>query len=129
MQNENWLEFDVLIATPDMMPALGKLGKILGPKGLMPNPKTGTVTLDVKKAIEDVKKGRVEYRTDSFGIVHAIVGKNSFDANKLLENMEAFMDIIIKSKPASTKGIYIKSIAVANTMGPGIKIDTHAFDK
>jgi large subunit ribosomal protein L1 len=129
IEKENWLDFDVMIATPDMMPALGKIGKILGPKGLMPNPKTGTVTLDVKKAIEDVKKGRVEYRTDSFGIVHSIVGKSSFDEQKLLTNLEAFVDIIIKSKPSTAKGIYLRSIAVATTMGPGIKIDTHSFDK
>jgi large subunit ribosomal protein L1 len=129
IEKENWLDFDVMIATPDMMPALGKICKILGPKGLMPNPKTGTVTLDVKKAIEDVKKGRVEYRTDSFGIVHSIVGKSSFDEQKLLTNLEAFVDIIIKSKPSTAKGIYLRSIAVATTMGPGIKIDTHSFDK
>lgn len=129
IEKQNWLDFDVLIATPDMMPALGKIGKILGPKGLMPNPKTGTVTMDVKRAVEDTKKGRVEYRTDSFGIVHAIIGKASFDEQKLLENFEVFMDVILKSRPSAAKGIYIKSIAVSTTMGPGIKIETHAFDK
>lgn len=129
IEKENWFEFDVLIATPDMMPILGKIGKILGPKGLMPNPKTGTVTTDVKKAVSDVKKGRVEYKTDSFGIVHAIIGKSSFDENKLLENLNTFVEIIIKSKPTAAKGIYLKSINISTTMGPGIKIDTHSFDK
>jgi large subunit ribosomal protein L1 len=129
IEKENWLDFDVMIATPDMMPALGKLGKILGPKGLMPNPKIGTVTTDVKKAVEDVKKGRVEYKTDSFGNVHAIIGKASFDENKLLENLAAFMDVIFKSKPSSIKGTYIKNVSISSTMGPGIKIDQNSFDK
>jgi large subunit ribosomal protein L1 len=129
IEKENWLDFDVMIATPDMMPALGKLGKILGPKGLMPNPKIGTVTTDVKKAVEDVKKGRVEYKTDSFGNVHAIIGKASFDENKLIENLVAFMDVIVKSKPSSIKGIYIKNVSISSTMGPGIKIDQNSFDK
>lgn len=129
IENENWLEFDIIIATPDMMPALGKLGKILGPKGLMPNPKTGTVTTDVKKAVEDVKKGRIEYRTDSFGIVHAIIGKVSFEEAKLLDNLYAFVELILKSKPSTAKGIYVKSINIASTMGPGIKINANSFDK
>ena len=129
IEKENWLDFDVIIATPDMMPALGKLGKLLGPKGLMPNPKTGTVTTDVVKAVTDVKKGRIEYRTDSFGIVHAIIGKVSFDEDKLLENLNAFVDLILKSKPSTAKGIYVKSIAIASTMGPGIKISSNSFDK
>jgi large subunit ribosomal protein L1 len=129
IEKENWLGFDVIIATPDMMPALGKLGKILGPKGLMPNPKTGTVTTDVAKAVSDVKKGRIEYRTDSFGIVHAIIGKTSFDEVKLLENLNAFVELIIKAKPTTAKGIYVKSIAVSSTMGPGIKITPNSFDK
>jgi large subunit ribosomal protein L1 len=112
-----------------MMPVLGKLGKVLGPKGLMPNPKTGTVTLDTKKAVEDVKKGRVEYRTDSYANVHALVGKVSFEDNKLVENVKAFMDVIIKSKPQAAKGIYLKNVSLASTMGPGIKVDLSSFDK
>ncbi len=123
IQNENWLDFDVIIATPEMMPLLGKLGKVLGPRGLMPNPKTGTVTTDVKKAIDDIKKGRVEYRTDSYGNVHAIIGKVSFDADKLVENLQAFVTVIVKSKPTTAKGQYIKNISVSSTMGPGIKVD------
>ena len=129
IQKENWLDFDVLIATPEMMPSLGKIGKLLGPKGLMPNPKTGTVTNEVKKAVEDVKKGRVEYRADTYGIVHSIVGKCSFEEQKLIQNVDAFMDIIIKSKPSGAKGTYIKSITMTSTMGPGIKIDPKSFDK
>ena len=129
IEKENWLDFDVIIATPEMMPLLGKLGKVLGPRGLMPNPKTGTVTTDVKKAIDDIKKGRVEYRTDSFGNVHSIIGKVSFDSKKLLENLDAFVGVIIKSKPAAAKGQYIKNISIAPTMGPGIKIDVTSFDK
>ena len=129
IEKENWLDFDVIIATPEMMPLLGKLGKILGPRGLMPNPKTGTVTTDVKKAIDDIKKGRVEYRTDTYGNIHAIIGKASFDANKLVENLDAFVGVIIKSKPSTVKGQYLKSVSVASTMGPGIKIDLNSFDK
>ena len=129
IEKENWFDFDTMIATPDMMPALGKLGKILGPKGLMPNPKTGTVTTDVKKAVEEVKKGRVEYRTDSYGNVHALIGKVSFDEKKLLENLEAFVSLIIKNKPAVVKETYVKGITVSSTMGPGIKINTNDFDK
>ena len=128
IEKENWLDFDVMIATPDMMPALGKIGKILGPKGLMPNPKTGTVTLDVAKAVADVKKGRVEYRTDTFGNVHAIIGKISFEEQKLIDNLDAFVSVIIKSKPATVKGNYIKNITISSTMGPGIKIDINSFD-
>ena len=128
IEKENWFDFDVMIATPDMMPALGKLGKILGPKGLMPNPKTGTVTMDTAKAVEDVKKGRVEYRTDSFGNVHVIVGKVSFTEQQLLENIAAFVSLIVKSKPSTAKGDYIKNISVASTMGPGVKIDSKTFD-
>jgi len=129
IEKENWFEFDVIIATPEMMPLLGKLGKVLGPKGLMPNPKTGTVTLDTKKAVEDVKKGRVEYRTDSYANVHALVGKVSFEDNKLVENVKAFMDVIIKSKPQAAKGVYLKNVSIASTMGPGIKVDLSSFDK
>ena len=123
IEKENWFDFDVIIATPDMMPALGKIGKVLGPKGLMPNPKTGTVTMDTAKAVTETKKGRVEYRTDSFGIVHVLVGKASFDTKALVENINAFISIIVKSKPTTVKGDYIKSISVSTTMGPGIKID------
>lgn len=124
---ENWLDFDVIIATPEMMPLLGKIGKLLGPRGLMPNPKTGTVTTDVAKAIEDVKKGRIEFRTDSYGNVHAIIGKVSFDAAKLVENLDAFMNVIIKSKPTTVKGQFIKNVSVSSTMGPGIKIDLNTL--
>jgi len=123
IQKENWFEFDTMIATPDMMPALGKIGKILGPKGLMPNPKTGTVTLDVKKAVEDVKKGRVEYRTDTYGNVHALIGKVSFSDEALLENLNAFVSVIVKSKPSVVKGTYIKNVTLTSTMGPGVKVD------
>jgi large subunit ribosomal protein L1 len=129
IEKESWLDFDVIIATPEMMPMLGKLGKVLGPRGLMPNPKTGTVTTDVKKAIDDVKKGRVEYRTDSYGNVHALIGKVSFDADKLAENLDAVVDVILKSKPSTVKGQYLKNISISATMGPGIKIDLSSFDK
>lgn len=128
IEKENWFGFDVMIATPDMMPALGKIGKILGPKGLMPNPKTGSVTTDVKKAVNDVKKGRVEYRTDSYGNVHVVVGKASFTEEQLLENVKAFMALIVKSKPSVVKGKYIKNISLSTTMGPGIKIDQNSFE-
>ena len=107
----------------------GKIGKILGPKGLMPNPKTGTVTMDVKKAVEDTKKGKVEYRTDSFGNIHGIIGKVSFDEDKLVENLNSFVSTIIKLKPTSVKGNYVKNISVSSTMGPGVKIDINSFDK
>ena len=129
IEKDNWLDFDVIVATPDMMPALGKIGKILGPKGLMPNPKTGTVTMDTKKAVEDIKKGRVEYRTDSYGNVQVIIGKVSFTEEQLLENMNAFVSLILKTKPAVVKGTYVKNISVSSTMGPGIKIDANSFDK
>lgn len=125
---ENWFDFDVIIATPDMMPALGKIGKILGPKGLMPNPKTGTVTTDVKKAVEETKKGKVEYRTDTFGNVHAIFGKASFDDAKLAENLKSFVEVILKAKPQTVKGNYVKNISISSTMGPGIKIDVNSFN-
>ena len=129
IEKENWLDFDVMIATPDMMPLLGKLGKVLGPKGLMPNPKTGTVTTDVKKAISDVKKGRVEYRTDSYGNVHGLVGKVSFTEEQLKDNIKAFVSVILKSKPSVVKGVYVKNVALSTTMGPGIKLDVNSFDK
>lgn len=123
IEKENWFDYDVIIATPDMMPALGKIGRVLGPKGLMPNPKTGTVTLDVKKAVEDVKKGRVEYRTDTYGNVQALIGKVSFTNDALLENLNAFVNVIVKSKPSVVKGAYIKNVTISSTMGPGIKLD------
>ena len=129
IEKENWFDFDTMIATPDMMPLLGKLGRVLGPKGLMPNPKTGTVTMDTKTAVEDVKKGRVEYRTDSYGNVHVLIGKVSFDNEKLVENLKAFVSLILKTKPAVVKGKYILNVSVSTTMGPGIKIDLNSFDK
>ena len=128
IEKENWFDFDTMIATPDMMPLLGKLGRVLGPKGLMPNPKTGTVTMDTKTAVEDVKKGRVEYRTDSYGNVHVLIGKVSFDNEKLVENLKAFVSLILKTKPAVVKGKYILNVSISTTMGPGIKIDANSFD-
>ena len=129
IEKENWFDFDVIIATPEMMPMLGKIGKLLGPKGLMPNPKTGTVTTDVAKAIEETKKGKVNYRTDSFGNVHGIIGKASFKEEDLMANLETFVETIKKAKPQAVKGIYIKNISITSTMGPGIKISTNSFDK
>ena len=126
---KGWFDFDIIVATPDMMAELGKLGKILGPKGLMPNPKTGTVTTDVEKAVKEVKAGRVEYRTDSFGNIHGIIGNTDFEEKALLENLEACMAVLIKAKPSTVKGDYIKNISIATTMGPGIKIITNSFDK
>ena len=128
IEKENWFDFDTMIATPDMMPLLGKLGRVLGPKGLMPNPKTGTVTMDVTKAVEEIKAGRVEYRTDSFGNIHGIIGKVSFSEEDLLSNLDAFVAHILRIKPASVKGDYVKNISIASTMGPGIKIE-NSFDK
>ena len=127
IEKENWFDFDTIIATPDMMPLLGKLGKVLGPKGLMPNPKTGTVTLDVAKAVADVKAGKVEYKTDSFGIVHSIIGKVSFSEEDLLANLNAFVGQLLRIKPATVKGDYVKSISISSTMGPGIKVENN-FD-
>jgi large subunit ribosomal protein L1 len=118
-----WTDFDATIATPDMMKVVGKLGRVLGPRGLMPNPKVGTVTFDVKEAVNSVKKGKVEYRADRFGIVHTMIGKINFDDNKLIENFRTLIDAIIKAKPASAKGKYIISISISSTMGPGIKVD------
>jgi large subunit ribosomal protein L1 len=128
IEKENWFEFDTMIATPDMMPLLGKLGKVLGPKGLMPNPKTGTVTMDVKKAVEEAKAGRVEYRTDSFGNVHSVIGKVSFSDEDLIANLDAFVAQILRIRPASVKGEYVKNISICSTMGPGIKVENN-FDK
>ncbi len=129
IEKENWFEFDTMIATPDMMPLLGKLGRVLGPKGLMPNPKTGTVTMDTAKAVTEAKAGRVEYRTDSYGNVHALIGKVSFTDSDLIENLDSFVSQIIKIKPSTVKGDYIKNIAVTSTMGPSVKISINSFDK
>ena len=120
---QGWFDFDVIVATPDMMGEVGKLGRVLGPKGLMPNPKTGTVTFDVTKAVNEIKAGKVEYRADKAGIVHAPVGKASFEADKLAENLSTLIDVILKAKPAASKGAYIKSLHVTTTMGPSIKVD------
>ena len=128
ISKENWFGFDTLIATPEMMPLLGKLGKVLGPKGLMPNPKTGTVTTNVSAAVKDAKGGKVEYRTDSFGNIHGIVGKVSFSEADLLENLNAFVNTIIKAKPQAAKGTYVKSISICSTMSPAVKIDQNSFD-
>ena len=128
IEKENWFDFDTMIATPDMMPLLGKLGRVLGPKGLMPNPKTGTVTMDTKTAVEDVKKGCIEYRTDSYGNVHVLVGKVSFEDQKLVENIKAFVSLISKTKPSVVKGKYILNVSLSSTMGPGVKIDINDFD-
>ena len=122
IMKENWLDFDVCVTSPDMMGVVGRCAKILGPRGLMPNPKSGTVTMDVAKAVKDVKAGKVEYRVDKFGIVHAAIGKKSFGVEKLAENYETFVDAIVKAKPQAAKGQYIKSINVASTMGPGVKV-------
>lgn len=123
IQGENWFEFDIVVATPDMMGVVGRLGRVLGPKGLMPNPKSGTVTFDVAKAIDEIKAGKVEYRLDKTNIIHVPVGKVSFGGEKLTENFTALMDAIIKAKPAAAKGQYLRSITVASSMGPGVKIN------
>ncbi len=123
IQTENWFDFDVVITTPDMMGVVGRIGKVLGPKGLMPNPKSGTVTPDVAKAISEVKAGKVEYRLDKTAIIHCPIGKKSFGKEKLAENFNALMDAIVKAKPSAAKGQYIRSVAVSSTMGPGIKIN------
>ncbi|MCH4827803.1 MAG: 50S ribosomal protein L1 [Planococcus sp. (in: firmicutes)] len=120
---QGWFDFDVIVATPDMMGEVGKLGRVLGPKGLMPNPKTGTVTFDVTKAVQEIKAGKVEYRADKTGIIHAPIGKVSFDDSKLAENLEAIYDVVLKAKPSSAKGTYIKSLNVTTTMGPAVKVD------
>ena len=122
IQKDNWFDFDVMITTPDMMGVVGRIGRILGPKGLMPNPKSGTVTMDVAKAVQEVKAGKVEYRLDKTAIIHCPVGKKSFGVDKLSENITALMDAIVKAKPAAAKGQYIKSVSVSSTMGPGLKV-------
>ncbi|MDD3413390.1 MAG: 50S ribosomal protein L1 [Lachnospiraceae bacterium] len=127
IQNEGWLDFDVVVATPDMMGVVGRLGKVLGPKGLMPNPKAGTVTMDVTKAINDIKAGKIEYRLDKTNIIHVPVGKASFSEEKLMENFTTVMEALVKAKPSALKGQYMKSISVAPTMGPGVKISTAKY--
>lgn len=126
IQNENWFDFDVMVTTPDMMGMVGRIGRVLGPKGLMPNPKSGTVTMDVDKAIKEVKAGKVEYRLDKTAIIHCPIGKKSFGKEKITENYNALMDAIIKAKPASAKGQYVKSAVIASTMGPGVKVAAKA---
>lgn len=128
IQSENWFDFDVVVATPDMMGVVGKLGRVLGPKGLMPNPKSGTVTMDLERALADIKAGKVEYRLDRQNIVHTIIGKKSFGPEKLQENFKALIEAIIKAKPATAKGQYMKSISVSTTMGPGIKVNPAILD-
>ena len=123
IQNENWFEFDVIVATPDMMGLVGRIGRVLGPKGLMPNPKAGTVTMDVTKAIEDIKAGKIEYRLDKANIIHVPVGKVSFGSQKLFDNFQTLISAVIKARPSSAKGQYIKSISLSTTMGPGIKVN------
>ena len=125
---ENWFDYDVIVATPDMMASLGKIGRVLGPKGLMPNPKTGTVTMTPAKTVEDIKKGMVSYKTDTYGNVHTVIGKVSFDDKKLLENLDYVYNTINKSKPTVVKGKFIEGITVSSTMGPGIKLDRNSFD-
>ncbi len=128
IKNENWFDFDVVVATPDMMPEVGKIGNILGPRNLMPNPKTGTVTTKVGAVVEDIKKGMVTYKNDKFGNVHTIIGKVSFDDAKLVENLEYVINAIAKVKPNSVKGVFIQNISISTTMGPGIKVDKNSFD-
>ena len=128
IEKEQWFDFDVIIATPDMMPQLGRIGKVLGPKGLMPNPKTGTVTPTPEKAVEDVKKGMVEYRADQYGNIHVMVGKVSFDEKKLVENVQFVLNTLVKAKPATVKGKYITNISLSTTMGPGIHVDQDSID-
>ena len=127
IQNDGWLDFDVVVATPDMMGVVGRLGKVLGPKGLMPNPKAGTVTMDVTKAVNDIKAGKIEYRLDKANIIHVPIGKASFTEEKLQENFDALMDAIVKARPSALKGQYLKSITLTSTMGPGVKVSVAKF--
>jgi len=129
IQKEGWTDFDTVVATPDIMGLVGRLGKVLGPRGLMPNPKTGTVTFDVARAINEIRAGKVEYRVEKAGIVHVPVGKASFDENKLADNAKAVLESILKAKPASSKGKYLKNVTISTTMGPGIKMDTSVIEK
>ena len=124
IQSENWLEFDRVIATPDMMSVVGRLGKILGPRGLMPNPKLGTVTMDVASAVQEHKAGKIEYRVDKSGIIHVSIGRRSFESRQLIENAATLIEVVVKAKPAASKGVYLKKIAISTTMGPGVRIDT-----
>jgi len=127
IQQENWFDYDVIVATPDMMGLIGRLGRVLGPKGLMPNPKSGTVTMDVTRAINDIKAGKVEYRVDRTAIAHVPIGKASFGAEKLSDNLKVLMDAVVKAKPAAAKGTYLKSVVISATMGPGVKLNTVRF--
>ena len=127
IQNDNWFDFDVVVATPDMMGVVGRLGRVLGPKGLMPNPKAGTVTMDVTKAVNDIKAGKIEYRLDKTNIIHVPIGKASFTEEQLSDNFQAIMDAIVKAKPSSLKGTYLKNITLASTMGPGVKVNTAKY--
>ena len=128
IQTENWTDFDAVIATPDMMRSVGKLGKVLGPRGLMPNPKTGTVTTDIAKAVKEVKAGKVEFRVDKTGVIHVPVGKISFDQQKLVENANSLLGAVVKAKPAAAKGKYVKSVTICSTMGPGVSLDTSPYN-
>ena len=128
IEKENWFDFDVIVATPEMMPALGKIGKVLGPRGLMPNPKTGTVTPAPEKAVEDIKKGMIEYRADQYGNIHCLVGNVSFDDAKLIENITYVVNTLVKAKPSTVKGKYIQNISISTTMGPGIHVDENSID-
>lgn len=129
IQKENWFEFDTLIATPNMMGLVGRLGKVLGPKGLMPNPKSGTVTMEVEKAVKEIKAGKVEYRLDKANIIHTVIGKKSFGKEKLAENMQALMSAVVKAKPAAAKGKYLRNVTITSTMGPGIKLNPAKFSE
>lgn len=129
IQKENWFEFDTLIATPNMMGLVGRLGKVLGPKGLMPNPKSGTVTMEVEKAVKEIKAGKVEYRLDKANIIHTVIGKKSFGKEKLAENMKALMSAVVKAKPAAAKGKYLRNVTITSTMGPGIKLNPAKFSE
>src|SRR5438045_8336383 len=128
IMKENWTDYDAVVATPDMMRSVGKLGKVLGPRGLMPNPKTGTVTTDIAKAVQEIKAGKVEFRVDKTGIIHAPVGKSSFPSASLIANAHALVDSIVKAKPAAAKGKYLRSVTLSSTMGPGVRIDTTHID-
>ena len=123
IQSENWFDFDVMVATPDMMGLVGRIGRVLGPKGLMPNPKAGTVSMDIKKAVEEIKAGKIEYRLDRANIIHVPIGKASFDADKLVDNFKTLVDAVVKARPAAAKGTYLKSVVITSTMGPGIKVN------